>query len=134
MTKKHTVQEVSAPPIVSFPPRDSTPTMPPWQGQPAHQLPNPQSPIHEAILPLPCHPFDSPLATKPTHQRRNARPEFVTSAKSISSSVTAWLFGLVTGAAIALFSTRGLVGWLGTTLFAATTGRLLTSKLGQDEA
>ena len=54
--------------------------------------------------------------------------------RDFASSVAACLFGLVAGACIALFGSRGLVGRLGTTLFAATIGGLFTSKLGQGEA
>jgi len=79
--------EVSAPPTAFFPPRGPIPTMPPWQGQPAHQLPNPLS--TKQFYHCPATQSIRPLATKPSRQRRNARPEPVTRAKSIYLSCPA---------------------------------------------
>ena len=78
---------VSAPPTAFFPPRGPIPTMPPWQGQPAHQLPNPLS--TKQFYHCPATQSIRPLATKPSRQRRNARPEPVTRAKSIYLSCPA---------------------------------------------
>ena len=78
---------VSAPPTAFFPPRGPIPTMPPWQGQPAHQLPNPLS--TKQFYRCPATQSIRPLATKPSRQRRNARPEPVTRAKSIYLSCPA---------------------------------------------
>lgn len=80
-------QGVCAPPTAFFPPRGPIPTMPPWQGQPAHQLPNPLS--TKQFYHCPATQSIRPLATKPSRQRRNARPEPVTRAKSIYLSCPA---------------------------------------------
>ena len=81
------ITSVSAPPTAFFPPRGPIPTMPPWQGQPAHQLPNPLS--TKQFYHCPATQSIRPLATKPSRQRRNARPEPVTRAKSIYLSCPA---------------------------------------------